>query len=255
MNSLTFDLYQIESKIKAGCNSGNFMYQSCISFPHKSEIRDCRMEVRLQGYSTRDTCLKVGSTYAVGGRWIFCATAKTAEAPTLNFDQNFAFEIGLAANLNLGPDLRQFVVGFGQVQWRAEVANQELPHLHNNLVFIMNNANFDLSDKTHQAFDVCYTASGEGPLQHAFNLVQLRRELQVILVAVATGMGPPLSPPAHETQPHQAELRHFDPTKPVEPNSPVNTTDNVGSTPAPQNGESELQLTTGSKRKLVDAEL
>jgi hypothetical protein len=96
------------------------------------------MEVDLYGYLSQETALTLGTLFAIGGRWIFRAAAKTPEAPTLNFNRNFAFEIGAVPLANLAPGLCHFVVGFGQVHWKAKIPNPNSPQLPNSLVFIMN---------------------------------------------------------------------------------------------------------------------
>ncbi|PLW25261.1 hypothetical protein PCASD_26451 [Puccinia coronata f. sp. avenae] len=103
------------------------------------------MEIHLQGYSSWENALATGKIYAIGGCWIICATLKSAHAPTLHFDRNYAFDLGLAAPLNIGPGLCNFVVGFGLAQWRAEIANPASPQLHKNLLFILNHTDFDPS--------------------------------------------------------------------------------------------------------------
>jgi hypothetical protein len=133
------------SKVPEGSSSGTFNYQSSITYPHKTEKRDCRLEIKLHGYSDQQNTLRVGAVYAVAGRWIVRSAAEHPEAPTLHFDRNFAFELGLAQNLKLAPGIRHFVAGFGQVQWRTEVADPHSAGHHNNLVFIMNHADYDRS--------------------------------------------------------------------------------------------------------------
>ncbi|PLW36705.1 hypothetical protein PCASD_08707 [Puccinia coronata f. sp. avenae] len=225
-------------------NYGNIKYQSSIVYPHKSENCDAQMEINLLSYSSRENSLSTGTVYAIGGRWIVRATAESAEAPTLNFNYNYAFAIRPFPTLNLPFSLRHFVVGFGQAQWRGKIPNPQSPHLPNNLCFIMNHTDFDPLDKTHQAFDVRYTSSGKGPLRHVFNLIQVQRELQVfgvvqgysslshlfevqvISLAVATGVGPPLPPNVNSTQNDRPNGILFDASnvtsaKPLDPSPPT----------------------------------
>ncbi|PLW53899.1 hypothetical protein PCANC_03780 [Puccinia coronata f. sp. avenae] len=84
---------------------------------------DACMEVDLYGYLSQETALTLGTLFAIGSRWIVRAAAKTPEAPTLNFNRNFAFEIGAVPLANLAPGLCHFVVGFGQVHWKAKIPN------------------------------------------------------------------------------------------------------------------------------------
>ncbi|PLW05375.1 hypothetical protein PCANC_27662 [Puccinia coronata f. sp. avenae] len=142
---------------------------------------DACMEVDLYGYLSQETALTLGTLFAIGSRWIVRAAAKTPEAPTLNFNRNFAFEIGAVPLANLAPGLCHFVVGFGQVHWKAKIPNPNhcqkswLGWLHPSSYRMRpsdSNSGARHRDKTHQAFDVRYIPQGKGPLRHAFNLAQ-----------------------------------------------------------------------------------
>jgi hypothetical protein len=93
----------------------------------------------------KDNALTVGKVYATGSQWIVRATA---EAPRLNFDRTFAYEIGVASALNMGVGLCNFVVGFGLVKWKTEQPNPKSPYSNNNLIFIMNHTDFNPSVST-----------------------------------------------------------------------------------------------------------